>query len=222
MSNQDNKNKAQKRRRLQAMQRSYIFLNEWRKNDVWVGNVVHYHKPFSDKDHSLIISRANAVLKNKTLYAFDIETGKKIATANDILSLGGALSTKGLEITSVDSHYNCPFKPNQWFDSYFIGNTERLESSGWNSELMGKIVLVKYEEKVVPYLVGYGHEQSFEVLNGNKTTFYLTDLTNGVIEDCNREARRCFDCLNEIAREQQKRDPLTTKYPFVLGILESN
>lgn len=190
MDKQDNKRLAQKHRRLKAMRRSYNFLNEWRKNDVWVGNVVHYHKPFSGQDHSFIISRANASLRDKQLYAFDIGTGAKLAMANDVLSLGGALSTKGFKIESVDKHYKCPFKPRKWLENDLRDSwNDDISWSEWQSLTVGygSIALIAFGGKIVPYLIANGNFDENLTMFDEKSKIYLVDLTSGVIEGCEKE-----------------------------------
>lgn len=221
MNKQDYRKENQKRRRLVAMQSSYIFLDEWYKNDIWVGNVVHYHKPFSEQGHSFIVSRARASAKDKTIYAFDIETGRQLCKADDILSLAGAMSTKGLEITGVDKSYKCPFKLIRFLDIYLPNSPTALKEDDMDGVSTGSIVLTKYGEKVISYLVGYSERDSINLLYGTSTTEYLIDLSNGVIEETAGNPAAFYSILNIIAERKNKK-PKKTHYPVILGTLGGN
>lgn len=219
MNKIDNKKIAQKRRRLAAMQRSYIFLNEWRKNDVWVGDVVHYHKPFSDLDHQFIVSRFNASFNDKTLYAFDIGTGKCLGMADDILALAGVLSTKNLKIVRVDSSYYCPFTPGSKLFYSQKDHEKRLEYSDFADMFAGEKVLVKFfPKKAKPYLIGYSHRTTYGFLNEIKRIYYLIDLSNGVIKGFDSDTGNFGNCLNDIASRQTEKDG-SHLYPIILGTL---
>lgn len=213
MSKKDNKKIAQKRRRLAAIQRSYIFLNEWYKNDIWVGNVVHYHKQFSGQDHSFIVSRAKASARDKTIYAFDIGTGEQLCKADDILSLAGAMSTKGLEITGVDSSYKCPFKPNHFLSHHLSDNLSKLKQVDMEGISTGSIVLVEYSKKVIPYLIGYS-DDTCNFLYDTSQAKYLIDLSKGIIEESAGGAEAFCSILNIIG-EWQKANPV------ILGTLQN-